>query len=565
MKTMRFELALTVAILLFCCWCAYMILRINSSVASVVEQPTSQFQQDAFNQNSHQSRPSQVFYANKQPEATSPTAFYVGPASGNFYQNASLRVNHQLDAPQLKPPYSAQVSNWPLVAQRPPPASWQVSSNQWQTQRPNQTQQLVWRPRIAQPVQVEAEPEQEQDQDESGNAEEAGQEQSLQEDPDGAGSELEERSGGRQFSEDLSDASERDQQGRLINKRSKHLINGRQVKPNRKARKGVRDFERVVSEIDDQNAAQTSEEYDEQPDSRQPQESRPRPTRVRRPDSGEKRRQKKPAELHEHQMSESLQAQHWDDDASTKQPSESNATASTTTDEDAAEDELQTTTESPMQQEEVEFKDLDLFPDSAKLPFLDASEFELARRKKREIGLNVDTSNASDIRAAGESAPNSSLCAHPKLCANHLKGINIHAPSANKSASAASQVEELVGEEDFSVQLVGRPPIDQQPVSANTFYLPSPAEQVAVDGYHQHQPDGQQWTSSYQPLAELVSTSHEYLPIGSHAKVSKKKTKKKFKKSKMSDAKYKAAKAHAMKKKGGFKKGQLRSILCKAA
>jgi len=134
---MRLELALIVGIVFFCCWCAYIIVKMNSSVdisqASESSLPTaSYFNFSRFNA-SHQSagqapyrvqqqqRHTGALYDQRQAEANAPLrAHLAGPNSSYSEQLVSSY--------QLRPPYLAQMG-WPAAA-APAPAPASAPANQ---------------------------------------------------------------------------------------------------------------------------------------------------------------------------------------------------------------------------------------------------------------------------------------------------------------------------------------------------------------------------------------------------------------------------------------------------
>lgn len=366
MKTMRLELALIVGIVFFCCWCAYIILNMNSSVSAPPTLPPAN-QSGQFYQRPPRLQQQQQRYQEAASSAA-PNSSQLAPFSAaDAYVIRANQQQQQDRHANLKPPYSTvltapnwtgkQAANWlpanssPLAhlqndatraAQQPVPAGqWPVQSLSYQPAfyRPQQlaanylaaptinSHQLVAnQPEETSPSHEPSEPnpdpdsaqdyaeqqqQQQQDEDVSehpNDSETAGSEEQSSDtgrpnqeanDYEGASQaddqteepqrEYEEQVGRRSYSEDEADANERDKNGQLVTVHRRHLINGQPVsdesksqdrRPRRnrnqsglpkatKKRDGFNaaEFDKLVSEIDDEKRhEQTAEEDDESPD-----------------------------------------------------------------------------------------------------------------------------------------------------------------------------------------------------------------------------------------------------------------------------------------------------------
>lgn len=279
---MRLELALVFGILLFCCWCAYIIARMNASVgapapnsgADYVVRPNSSATYSTYsnynpdpNQTILAALPSAAYSAQGQTHAGPDSAMAWQPHHATNMHPGSMGAHHhqqhhhqvhapfarrpeasapvarlvqvpgvgeQLEAPGghvARAPYLSGIHQWPVAAGGAP-AHWPGHAYPAPVGAPN----LAAAAGPGRQPQSGAPDEAEQADDEGAdngldqeaapaNDEPAGDE-SGDEQPR---AELDEVVGRRSFSEDELDANERDRAGNVIVAHKRHLINGRPV------------------------------------------------------------------------------------------------------------------------------------------------------------------------------------------------------------------------------------------------------------------------------------------------------------------------------------------------
>lgn len=592
---MRVELALIVGIVFFCCWCAYIIVKMNSSVSNPPNSPLAQRDMsspnadadlaylanaynfsisdlnhrhtntDKYNQQARNYPPTSHYMSNlyqahamqlgRQPDANSPVATYSRPTSGGG--QTPVRPATRWRPALIGEHYLAGVGSSPRANSNGNSEEEQESEVNSGLDAPptdpidGDSQGSDWQQGPSSEPDVADQPEQPDQPDQPDQTSSDYNSESQQEEPEAnelpaSGQQLEERADKRSYDQLIAESNERDRAGRPIRAHRRHLVNGRPVAPKQGS---ADDFERVVDEIDQANKNRrdqqqnSSADYDESP-----AETANSTSTFTDPeqDTGEEPEEdttpKSSVDEHKHQMVESLKAQQWDDDsAGPSQPVTNNATASTLLKRSNVEQDFNHETTTPLPESPMDFKDLDLFAESDKLSAIDQSPRSRQRRQALDFNslspLSALTDNSSANISVHLVPPSFSDLAQPTIQPQVISVSPMSEPSAPGFTGASN----FSSTTDIFPQVLGVEPLVQ--TNSSPWYASE--DQLAKADQQFYGPQISQ-ASYYRGQPEALA---------SKSKSKKMKSIKSKRKKSSSAHKYKAAKAHSMKRKKQSQKG----------